>query len=42
VYFGKTVDRLSIAETAMLAGMINAPSRDDPFHDLGAARKRPA
>jgi 1A family penicillin-binding protein len=40
VYFGKTVDRLSISETAMLAGMINAPSRDDPFHDLGAARKR--
>src|SRR5262249_36555661 len=31
---------LSLAEAAMLAGMINAPSLDDPFHDLGAARKR--
>ncbi|MBV9980924.1 PBP1A family penicillin-binding protein [Bradyrhizobium sp.] len=40
VYFGKTVDHLSLAEAAMLAGMINAPSHDDPFHDLGAARKR--
>ena len=40
LYFGKTVGRLSLAEAAMLAGMINAPSHDDPFHDLGAARKR--
>jgi penicillin-binding protein 1A len=40
VYFGKDVGDLSLAEAAMLAGMINAPSHDDPFHDLGAARKR--
>jgi penicillin-binding protein 1A len=40
VYFGKDVGNLSLSEAAMLAGMINAPSHDDPFHDLGAARKR--
>jgi 1A family penicillin-binding protein len=40
VYFNKTVGDLSLPEAAMLAGMINAPSHDDPFHDLGAARKR--
>jgi penicillin-binding protein 1A len=40
VYFSKDVGDLSLAEAAMLAGMINAPSHDDPFHDLGAARKR--
>jgi len=40
VYFGKKVANLSLAEAAMLAGMINAPSHDDPFHDLPAARKR--
>jgi penicillin-binding protein 1A len=40
VYFGKEVADLSLDEAAMLAGMINAPSRDDPFHDLAAARKR--
>jgi penicillin-binding protein 1A len=40
VYFGKDLGGLSLAEAAMLAGMINAPSHDDPFHDLGAARKR--
>ena len=26
----------------MLAGMINAPEQDDPFHDLDAARRRAA
>jgi 1A family penicillin-binding protein len=40
VYFRKKVADLSLAEAAMLAGMINAPSHDDPFHDLAAARKR--
>jgi 1A family penicillin-binding protein len=40
VYFGKGVADLSLAEAAMLAGMINAPSHDNPFHDLAAARKR--
>jgi penicillin-binding protein 1A len=40
VYFGKAVADLSLGEAAMLAGMINAPSQDNPFHDLAAARKR--
>jgi penicillin-binding protein 1A len=40
--FGKDVRDLSLPEAAMLAGMINAPSRDDPFHNLDAARERAA
>ncbi|WP_291690498.1 PBP1A family penicillin-binding protein [Bradyrhizobium sp.] len=40
VYFGKKVGDLSLAEAAMLAGMINAPSQDDPFHNVDAAHKR--
>ncbi|MGE5158094.1 MAG: PBP1A family penicillin-binding protein [Gemmatimonas sp.] len=42
VYFNKNIDDLTLPEAAMLAGMINAPSQDDPFHDLDAARKRAA
>lgn len=42
VYFDKDVGNLSVAEAAMLAGMINAPSEDDPFHNLDAARRRAA
>lgn len=42
VYFNTDVDHLTLPEAAMLAGMINAPSQDDPFHDLNAARKRAA
>jgi len=42
LYFGKNVADLSLAEGAMLAGMINAPEQDDPFHDLHAARSRAA
>ncbi len=40
VYFDKSVSDLSVAQAAMLAGMINAPSEDDPFHNLDAARNR--
>lgn len=40
LYFGKKVAELSLPEAAMLAGLINAPSRDDPYHDLNAARRR--
>ncbi len=40
LYFGKKVANLSLPEAAMLAGMINAPSQDDPFHNLDAAHKR--
>lgn len=42
IYFDKDVGNLSVAEAAMLAGMINAPSEDDPFHNLDAARSRAA
>ena len=39
LYFGKKVADLSLPEAAMLAGMINAPGHDDPFHDLDVARR---
>lgn len=42
LYFDKKVTDLSLPETAMLAGMINAPGQDDPLHDLEAARRRAA
>ncbi len=42
VYFGRDVGDLSVAQAAMLAGMINAPSENDPFHNLDAARQRAA
>ncbi|MET4292351.1 penicillin-binding protein 1A [Bradyrhizobium sp. LB8.2] len=42
LYFGKSAVDLNLAEAAMLAGMINAPEQDDPFHDLDAARRRAA
>lgn len=40
LYFGKQVADLNLAEAAMLAGMINAPGKDDPLHNLLAARIR--
>lgn len=40
LYFGKNVANLSLPEAAMLAGMINAPSQDDPFRNPDAAHKR--
>jgi 1A family penicillin-binding protein len=40
LYFGKKVANLSLPEAAMLAGMINAPSQDDPFRNADAAQKR--
>jgi len=42
VYFDKDVGDLTVPEAAMLAGMINAPSQDDPFRDPDAARDRAA
>ena len=42
LYFGKKVTALSLPEAAMLAGMINAPGNDDPFHNVDAAHKRAA
>lgn len=40
LYFNKKVADLTLPEAAMLAGMINAPARDDPLHNLDAARRR--
>jgi penicillin-binding protein 1A len=40
VYFGKKLGDLTVPQAAMLAGMINAPGLDDPFHNLAAARSR--
>jgi penicillin-binding protein 1A len=40
LYFGKQVADLNLAEAAMLAGMINAPGKEDPLHNLLAARIR--
>jgi penicillin-binding protein 1A len=39
-YFDKAPAQLSLAESAMLAGLIKAPSRLAPTHDLAAAQKR--
>ena len=39
-YFQKTPETLSIAEAAMLAGMVKAPSRLAPTNDLPAAQAR--
>jgi len=40
VYFGKTLDQLSIAETATLAGIPTSPSTVNPVANADAARTR--
>lgn len=40
VYYGKSLDRLTLPETAMLAGLPKAPSRDNPLTNPERARKR--
>ncbi len=40
VYYGKTVDQLSLDQIAMLAGLPQAPSSINPFHNPEAAYKR--
>jgi penicillin-binding protein 1A len=40
VYFGKTVDQLTIGEMAVLAGLPKAPSRDNPLNSVTHARER--
>lgn len=40
VYFGKQVSDLTVAEAALLAGLVQAPSRYAPGHDIDAARQR--
>lgn len=39
-YFGKSVEELSLAEAAMLAGLPQAPSRYSPFTHYDRARRR--
>jgi penicillin-binding protein 1A len=40
VYFGKTLDQLTIAQMAMLAGIPKAPSQVNPVASIDAARNR--
>lgn len=39
-YFGKEVNDLTISESALLAGLIKAPSAIDPYHHLEKAKDR--
>lgn len=39
-YFDRPVGELDLAQAALLAGLIQAPSRLDPFHNPDAARMR--
>lgn len=39
-YFGKNVQNLTVSEAAVLAGLIQSPSRLDPAKDLAAAQAR--
>lgn len=41
-YFGKTPAELTLAESAMLAGLPNAPSLNSPYVNFTAARQRQA
>ncbi|WP_285767707.1 PBP1A family penicillin-binding protein [Peribacillus sp. SI8-4] len=40
VYFSKEVSELSVTESALLAGIINLPSKLDPYKNLEGAMKR--
>ncbi|MGC3981262.1 MAG: penicillin-binding protein 1A [Steroidobacteraceae bacterium] len=42
VYFGKTVAELTLAETALLAGLPRAPSRENPVASAELAKQRRA
>lgn len=39
-YFGHPAKDLTVVQGAMLAGVVNAPSVDDPINDPGNARTR--
>ncbi len=39
-YFGKKAGELSLGESAMIAGLLKAPSRDNPFNNPGRAIAR--
>jgi penicillin-binding protein 1A len=41
-YFGKEIDGLNLAESALLAGLPQAPSKNSPFHHPELARRRQA
>ena len=41
-YFNKRVDQLNLAEMAMMAGIVKAPSRYSPIHNLKRAKDRQA
>ena len=40
IYFGKPIEELSLAESALLAGLTRAPSKTSPFHHPEQAKKR--
>ena len=40
VYYGVTLDKLDLAQIAMIAGLPKAPSRNNPISDPAAARER--
>ena len=42
LYFDKRLDELSVAEAALLAGLIKAPSQYNPLRDPEGARDRAA
>lgn len=42
MYFGKPVGQIDLAEAAMLAGVVNAPSRWSPIHHPERAKQRRA
>lgn len=39
-YFGKDISDLNLAESALLAGLVQSPSAYDPFHNFDAAKAR--
>lgn len=41
-YFGKSVQELSVAESALLVGLLQSPSQYDPFTNMALAKKRQA
>lgn len=41
-YFGKDVDELTLAESAMLAGILPSPNRYSPFNNMEIAKRRQA
>ncbi len=39
-YFGKSVSQLSLAESALLVGLLSSPDARDPFTNINAAKKK--